>query len=619
MKQTKLSAYFLPVLCILILGVTTSFAQSTGFTYQGSLNNSNLPATGNYDFEFKLFTASTGGTQDGTSRQVLNVPVTNGIFSTVIDFGAGAFPGADRFLEIAVRPAGGSGFTLLTPRQQITPTPYAIKSSSADQASSAINATNAQNASNSTQLGGVAANRFVQTNDSRLTDARNPLPNSTNYIQNGNTPQAASRFNISGNGTVGGTLTGDTVSATTQYNIGNDRVISSPGFNFFAGISAGASNTTGSGNAFFGTGAGNANTTGNNNSFFGVVAGINNAAGSFNSFFGSNAGRSTTLGGRNSFFGYYAGGSNTSGARNSFFGTEAGLNSTGQDNSFFGDKAGRLTTGGFRNSFFGAGAGENNTGSENVFIGGGAGNANTTGDNNTAIGAGASVSGSNTNFATAIGAGASVGSSNTIVLGRNNDTVRIAGVLSVSSISNLSEIEVISSATALKVVGGGIDIGGTIKFDFLNNGGNTNVCLSASNYLSTCSSSLRYKTDIAPFSSGLNLVNRLRPITFNWKEGGMHDLGLGAEDVAAIEPLLVTYNETGAVEGVKYDRIGVVLLNAVKEQQAQIETLTQTNLSLQNQVNKQKETNGLLQSQFDGLKKVVCNSNPGADICMKKE
>lgn len=32
-------------------------------------------------------------------------------------------------------------------------------------------------------------------------------------------------------------------------------------------------------------------------------------------------------------------------------------------------------------------------------------------------------------------------------------------------------------------------------------------------------------------------------------------LGLGAENVAAIDPLLVTYNSKGEVEGVKYDRI----------------------------------------------------------------
>src|SRR5262249_31500941 len=96
------------------------------------------------------------------------------------------------------------------------------------------------------------------------------------------------------------------------------------------------------------------------------------------------------------------------------------------------------------------------------------------------------------------------------------------------------------------------------------------LCLNPSSEVSSCSSSLRYKTNIAPFSSGMSLVNRLRPIRFTWKNGGMKDLGLAAEDVAKVEPLLVTYNANGEVEGVKYDRVAVVLLNAVKEQQEQI-------------------------------------------------
>jgi len=41
--------------------------------------------------------------------------------------------------------------------------------------------------------------------------------------------------------------------------------------------------------------------------------------------------------------------------------------------------------------------------------------------------------------------------------------------------------------------------------------------------------------------------------------------------VEKIEPLLVTHNDKGEVEGVKYDRLSVVLINAVKEQQSQIE------------------------------------------------
>src|SRR5205823_1312029 len=91
--------------------------------------------------------------------------------------------------------------------------------------------------------------------------------------------------------------------------------------------------------------------------------------------------------------------------------------------------------------------------------------------------------------------------------------------------------------------------------------------------VATCSSSLRYKKDVAPFAPGLALVERLSPIAFTWKDGGGRDLGLAAEDVAAVEPLLVTRGGGGEVEGVKYDRVAVVLLNAVKEQQKQIEEL----------------------------------------------
>ncbi len=85
----------------------------------------------------------------------------------------------------------------------------------------------------------------------------------------------------------------------------------------------------------------------------------------------------------------------------------------------------------------------------------------------------------------------------------------------------------------------------------------------------------------------------------------MHDLGLGAEDVEKIEPLLVTYNKRGEVEGVKYDRLGVVLLNAVNEQQTQIEQQQQ---QLQQQ-----------QLVIDGLRKLVCSQNPQAEVCKEKQ
>jgi uncharacterized coiled-coil protein SlyX len=94
--------------------------------------------------------------------------------------------------------------------------------------------------------------------------------------------------------------------------------------------------------------------------------------------------------------------------------------------------------------------------------------------------------------------------------------------------------------------------------------------LETSRNISGCGSSIRYKENINRFTSGLSLITRLRPVTFNWKSSGKLDVGLVAEEVEAVEPLLVTYNATGGVEGVKYERLGVVLLNAVQEQQQQL-------------------------------------------------
>ncbi len=113
---------------------------------------------------------------------------------------------------------------------------------------------------------------------------------------------------------------------------------------------------------------------------------------------------------------------------------------------------------------------------------------------------------------------------------------------------------------------------------------NTSLCLNGSNQISACGSSLRYKTDLQPFSGGLSLMNRLRPISFNWKNGGPRDLGFGAEDVAAVEPLLTFRNDKGEVEGVKYDRLSVVFVNAIKEQQAQIETQQKQVIQQQKQI-----------------------------------
>ena len=70
-----------------LLFVCAAFAQTTAFTYQGSLNTSGTPASGNYDFQFALFDAASGGAQLGTTQTLNGVVVTNGVFAVSLDFG----------------------------------------------------------------------------------------------------------------------------------------------------------------------------------------------------------------------------------------------------------------------------------------------------------------------------------------------------------------------------------------------------------------------------------------------------------------------------------------------------------------------------------------------------
>jgi hypothetical protein len=116
---------------VLWAAALASHAQSTSFTYQGRLQDGGAPVTGPQDFEFRLFNAASGGAQHGLTVTLDDLGVTNGLFTATLDFGAN-FPGADRFLQIAVRPGASTGlYTPLNPRQPIRSTPYAIQAANA--------------------------------------------------------------------------------------------------------------------------------------------------------------------------------------------------------------------------------------------------------------------------------------------------------------------------------------------------------------------------------------------------------------------------------------------------------------------------------------------------------
>jgi hypothetical protein len=190
-------------------------------------------------------------------------------------------------------------------------------------------------------------------------------------------------------------------------------------------------------------------------------------------------------------------------------------------------------------------------------------------------------------------------------------------------------------ALSLNPVGGNVGIGttapqsklhvnGVIRMDALGSqAGIFPLCWNASDQIASCtSSSLRYKTEVQSFTGGLKIISRLRPISFMWRDGGMHDVGLAAEEVERVEPLLAYRNKKGEVEGVRYNQLSAVFINAFKEQQAQIseqqERLTQQQEQIKRQQDqaRQQRTELLVQrQQLDALKKLLCRSHPHASVC----
>jgi hypothetical protein len=615
------------LLSILLLSATATSAQTTSFTYQGRLTDGSNPANGSYDLQFRLFDALSGGNQIGATLVLNGTAVTAGIFNATLDFGANAFPGANRWLEIGVRPGNsGSAFTLLTPLQPITSMPYAIQTLNA---SSAINFSGSLGGDvTGTQAATVLANNAVTTaklSDGSVTDAKiasvsaskitGTIPGgSTNYIQNSTAQQTSANFNISGNGTAGGTVTGNVVNAATQFNLGGSRILSNPGTdNVFAGVEAGSVNT-GSGNTFMGAGAGRANTLAN-----------------LNSFFGDRAGWRVTTGGGNSYFGAAAGSLSDTDYNNSYFGALAGANSTGYSNSFFGFEAGQSNTHN-GNSYFGAFAGSSSTGATNSFFGAVTGGHDVSGFGLTLIGNSADVASDSLSNATAIGAGATVAASNTLVLG-NNVNVGIGTSAPTSKLEivaqdglaitgyqpyiTLRDTSTGNTKSVIQGFNGNINfipqsfIGGSAGMVLYSSTGHLfvvgNVC--AANI--SCASDENLKKDIQPLKYGLDQLLRLRPVSWQWKDPAAKQIPLGllAQEVERVIPELVLRDpEPEKPLGLNYLGLVPITINAIQEQQETIERQQEQIADLGRQMERQHQ-------EFEELKQSVCLSYPNATAC----
>ena len=278
-NQTLLAT--LTLLSILSLQLST-FAQSTAFTYQGRLNDGVNSANGTYDLRFGLYTSDIGSNQVGLLLTNSAITISGGLFTVALDFGTN-FPGPARWLEVAVQTNGSGAFIVLTPRQPVMPTPYALTA------------------------GGVSGTNITINGPLNL-------PATTDVIYSGN--------------------------SLLLYSSGIGR-------NFFAGPGAGNLKMSGTDNTGTGYLALSNNLIGSDNTAMGSQALLNNFLGDNNTAIGWRTLFVNTSGSENTAIGYNALESNTSGQNNTAIGAPAlTQNTTGNNNIAIGVFAGDdLTTG----------------------------------------------------------------------------------------------------------------------------------------------------------------------------------------------------------------------------------------------------------------------------------
>jgi hypothetical protein len=128
---------------------------------------------------------------------------------------------------------------------------------------------------------------------------------------------------------------------------------------------------------------------------------------------------------------------------------------------------------------------------------------------------------------------------------------KLAPDAAVTSLNSLAEDVIIAA-------GDGIEV---------NTAGNTITISDAGVF-----SSRRWKTNIQTLDDPLGLVERLRGVSYEWKEDGRSDIGLIAEEVGAVIPEIVEFEENGRdAKSVNYSRLVSVLIEAVKTQQQQLD------------------------------------------------
>ena len=348
----------------------------------------------------------------------------------------------------------------------------------------------------------------------------------------------------------------------------------------------------------------------------------NYPVGSQNVALGSTALESGSLtGGLNTAIGHGSLRNNTTGTLNVAVGVFSGTAiTTGQENTAIGSSTLNVLTTGSYNTAVGRRALLNNTASNNTAVGYSALDANTTGAGLVAIGRLALSSNIDGNYSVAIGDQALENNTDgtNVAVGRKALQLNTTGDFNTALGRDvLANNTTASNNTAVGYLAGlGVTTGNNnllLGRDAGRSGspsgnittGSNIVCLGDNSITdlycadtTISSSDQRDKTDITDFNVGMDWIKQLRPVTYRWdkrtwyednnpdgtnKRNKLH-LGFLAQEELEIEKqfgygntkddmLVANINEDETAYGIKYERLVPVLVNAIKELSAKVDTL----------------------------------------------
>jgi hypothetical protein len=218
--------------------VAAAFDPTYAFSYQGQLLYGGTVLNGTVSLRFKLMDASINGAQVGPVITILNSRVRGGLVQQTLNFG-NVMDGSPRFLQIEVDPDGtgtASSFSVIPPRVQLLPVPYAMRATTAGKADTATTATmaltaqTAVTADDASTLAGLSPSDFARdTHVHSFLSASDGTPAQALVVDaNGNVRFGGALLDTAGNPGAPGQVLSSTAVGTgwidgSKDNLGNHR------------------------------------------------------------------------------------------------------------------------------------------------------------------------------------------------------------------------------------------------------------------------------------------------------------------------------------------------------------------------------------------------------------